>query len=177
MKATLAAVGLTVLGLAQMAGDVAGLPALRGLAAATAASPAPKVFSAVQGLETYSSRFTLEWTDAGGHAQSLVLTPQVYARIRGPYNRRNAYGAVVAYGPVLASTPASRPLFEAVARHALCGEAPLLRELGVETRGSAPAGSTAAGPAPTGITALRLRVTPRPGTVPALPLVLVAPCA
>jgi hypothetical protein len=162
VKTTLAAVGLTVLGLAQMAGDVAGLPVLRGLAAATAASPAPKVFSAVQGLETYSSRFTLQWTDAAGRARSLDLEPHVYARILGPYNRRNAYGAVVAYGPVLASSPATRPLFDAVARHAMCGEAPLLRELGVD---------------PAGITDLQMRVTPRPGTDPALPLVLVAPCA
>lgn len=162
MKTTLAAVGLTVLGLAQMAADVAGLPNLRGLAAATAASPAPKVFSAVQGLETYSSRFTLTWTDGDGHAQSLELAPHVYARIRGPYNRRNAYGAVVAYGPVLASTPATRPLFASVAKHALCGDAPLLRELGID---------------PTGMTALRLTVTPRPNTDPAMPLVLVAPCA
>jgi len=162
VKTTLAAVALTALGLAQMAGDVAGLPALRGLAAATAASPAPKVFSAVQGLETYSSRFTLEWTDGTGAAQAVVLTPEVYARIRGPYNRRNAYGAVVAYGPVLASSATTRPLFEAVARHALCDDAPLLRELGID---------------PATVTALRLRVEPRPGTRPAMPLVLTAPCA
>jgi len=162
VKTTLAAVALVALGLAQMAGDVAELPAVRGLAAATAASPAPKVFSAVQGLETYSSRFTLEWTDGTGAAQSLRLTPDVYARIRGPYNRRNAYGAVVAYGPVLASSDATRPLFDAVARHALCGDAPLLRELGVD---------------PATVTALWLRVEPRPGTSPTMPLVLVAPCA
>ncbi len=40
--------GLLTLGLAQMAGDVLGIRALKGIAAATAASPAPKVFSAVQ---------------------------------------------------------------------------------------------------------------------------------
>ena len=127
-----AAVLLTVLGLAQMFGDLAGLPLLRGLALATTASPAPKVFSAVAGFETYSTRFFLEWTERGGALESLELTPEVYARMRGPYNRRNVFGAVVAYGPVLVASDTMRPAYEAVASYALCGDAPLLRELGVE---------------------------------------------
>ncbi len=127
-----AAVLLTVLGLAQMFGDFAGLPVLRGLALATTASPAPKVFSAVDGFETYSTRFFLEWTDRGGAVQSLELTPEVYARMRGPYNRRNVFGAVVSYGPVFIASDTMRPIYEAVASYALCGDAPLLRELGVD---------------------------------------------
>jgi hypothetical protein len=158
-----AAVFLVVLGLAQMAGDVLGLPALRGLAAATAASPAPKVFSSVQGLETFSTRFTVEWIDAAGNLHAEAVTPAVYARLRGPYNRRNVYGAVVAYGPVLAASPATRPMLDAIARHALCGDAPLLRELGIEP--AAVRGRP------------RLRLAPRAGTDPELPLVVEAPCA
>ena len=68
-----AAVLLLVVGLLQMSGDLlerTGLKAvgrpLKGVGAATTASPAPKVFSAVRGLETYSTRFTLEWTDRDG---------------------------------------------------------------------------------------------------------------
>lgn len=158
-----AALFLLLLGLAQMAGDVTGLTALRGIAAATGASPAPKVFSAVRGLETYSTRFFLEWTDTAGAAHSLALTPEVYARLRGPYNRRNVFGAVLAYGPVLFTDPAGRPMFEAVARYALCGDAPLLRELGVDP--AAVAGT------------VRLRLVPRVGSDTGnLPLVLEPPC-
>lgn len=113
------AVALTLLGLAQIAGDVAGVQALRGIAAATNASPAPKVFSAVSGLETYSTRFFLVWP-----ARSVELTPEIYSRIGGPYNRRNVFGAALAYAPVL---PAR--LRDPVIRYALCGEATLLREL------------------------------------------------
>lgn len=157
------AAGLLVLGLLQMAGDLLKLPWLRGLAAATGASPAPKVFSAVRGLETYSTRFALEWEDAGGTTRSLPLTAEVYGRLGGPYNRRNVYGAALAYGPVLATDPRTRPMFEAVARHALCGRRPLLRELGVD-----PAG-VARGP--------RVRFEPRPGThMGDLPRVVEAPC-
>jgi hypothetical protein len=160
-----AAACLIAVGLLQMAGDLCecylservGRP-LKGLGAATAASPAPKVFSAVRGLETYSTRFFLEWAGADGEAHSLELTPEVYARMRGPYNRRNVYGAALAYGPVL---PAG--LRDPVMAYAVCGDAPLLRELGIDP-------AQVRGP-------VRLRYEPRPGAdMGELPRVLEAPC-
>ena len=154
---------LLLLGLAQMAGDLIGLAALKGIAAATGASPAPKVFSAVKGLETYSTRFFIEWQDMPGAWHSVKVTPEMYARLRGPYNRRNVYGAVLAYGPVLSTDRSVRPMFEAVARYALCGGAPLLRELGIDpalVHGH-----------------VRLRLEPRPGVdLDGLPLTLEPPC-
>jgi hypothetical protein len=124
---------LVALGVAQMAADVAGFPVARGLAAASGASPAPKVFGSVQGHETFSARFTLRWETVSGAARSLELTPEAYARLRGPYNRRNAYGAALSYGPVLQHDPRARVMLLAVAGHALCGDAPALRELAGET--------------------------------------------
>ncbi len=119
------AVFLVILGIAQMIGDLSGVVALRAVAAATGASPAPKVFSAVQGLETYSTRFFIE--SAG---RRIELTPEVYSRMRGPYNRRNVYGAALAYAPVIPPE-----LRDPIVEYALCGEAPLLRELGIEASG------------------------------------------
>lgn len=158
-----AAAALLALGLAQMAGDLARWPALKALAAATGASPAPKVFSAAKGLETYSTRFFLEWNDKAGGLRSVELDAKIYSRLGGPYNRRNVYGAVLAYGPVLVTDPHTRPLFDAVARYALCGQAPLFSELGL---------------APAPITGrVRLRLEPRSGGNPAgLPLTLEPPC-
>jgi hypothetical protein len=156
MKKT--AVFLLVVGLLQMAGDLVGWRVLKGLGAATAASPAPKVFSAVGGLETYSTQFFIEWTDRAGVERSIRLTPALYAHIRGPYPRRNVYGAALAYGPVLA-----KDLRDPVMHYALCGQAPLLRELGIDP-------TTVAG-------AVRVRYAPRPGTkLSNRPLVLEAPC-
>lgn len=159
----LTAVSLVFLGLLQMAGDLAQLPPLKAIAAATGASPAPKVFSAVKGLETYSTRFFVEWRAPSGEFRALELTPAIYSRLAGPYNRRNVFGAVLAYGPVLSTDPHSKPLFDAVARYALCGNAPLLRELGIapnEVEGR-----------------VRIRLQPRPGTdMGALPTSLEAPC-
>jgi len=116
------AIALVLLGVAQMAGDLSGLTPLKGLATATNASPAPKVFSAVRGLETYSTRFFIEWQDG----TSIELTPEVYGGLEGPYNRRNVYGAALAYAPVL---PAE--LREPVMKYALCGEAGMIREVGL----------------------------------------------
>jgi hypothetical protein len=39
---------------------------------------------------------------------------------------------VLSYGPVLMSDPRTRPLFDSVARNALCGTAPVLREVGID---------------------------------------------
>ena len=119
-------------GLLQMAADALGFPSLKGIAAAWGASPAPKVFSSVRGLETFSTRFFLEWKGIGGAPHALEVTPELYGRLRGPYNRRNVYGAALAFGPVLESDPRARAMFEAVLRHALCGDAPLLQELGID---------------------------------------------
>lgn len=117
---------LFVLGVSQMVGDVLGLPAVKGIGAATLIAPAPKVFSSVRGLETFSSEFSLTWEGPRGERGRLELTPEVYARLAGPYNRRNVYGAVLAYGPVL---PAD--LRGPVLRYALCSPAPLVGELGL----------------------------------------------
>ncbi|MEL7237586.1 MAG: hypothetical protein AAGK78_01895 [Planctomycetota bacterium] len=140
------AVGLLVLGLAQMAGDLVLLatvsPSLKGIAAATGASPAPKVFCSQGGLETFSSRFALVYTDATGVEVELPLTPETYGMMAGPYKRRNVYGAALSYGPVLPDE-LRRPVF----RFGLTNDAPLLRELGI-----------------TGATDARLRYTHIDGT-------------
>lgn len=114
----------------QMLGDgvqqLTGSPAIKGIAAATAASPAPKVFCTAGGVETFSTRFALAWTDIDGVRRELAVGPVNYGRLRGPYKRRNVYGALLSYGPML---PAD--LRDPGMAYALGGEAPLLRELGV----------------------------------------------
>lgn len=131
LSTTAAAVLLTILGCVQMVGDLTHSKVLIALGAASHASPAPKVFTAHEGFETFSSQFYLLWQSRDGAAHSMQLTPEIYGRLQGPYNRRNAYGATLSYGPVLAANPLTQPMFESVSRYALCGHAPLLRELGI----------------------------------------------
>ena len=154
---------LVFLGLTQMVADLTGLPAVRGLAAATLASPAPRVFSAVRGLETYSTRFFLEWDHRTGRPHRVEITREIAARLRGPYTRRNVFGAALAYGPVLATTPQTKPLLDAILRSGLCGGRPLLHELGLDP-GDDPR-------------RVRVRFEPLPGTTMGdLPRVIEAPC-
>lgn len=144
-----AGIALLSLGLMQMAGDTLGLLPLKGAGAATAASPAPRVFSAIRGFEPYSTAFSINWRDHDGVDHSVALTPELCARLKGPYNRRNIYGAVLAGGPILSTDPALRAMFDAVTAYALCGRAPVLRELNIDPgriHGS-----------------IRLRYEPRPG--------------
>lgn len=163
MRIRVGAALLLGLGLLQMAASLAGNGALAAVAAATGASPAPKVFSSVGGLETHSSRFAIEWMTADGREHAVTIGPDHPARLAGPYNRRNVYGAALAYGPVLSVNPHTRAMWEAVARHALCGDAPLLDELSI--------------PTPDRVGPPRIRVAPRrplPGFPD--PVVLEAPC-
>jgi len=154
---------LFALALGQMAADVAGWTGVRAVFSATCAAPAPKVFSAVRGLETYSTRFRVEWREHDGTHGSLAIDPAAGALLDGPYNRRNVYGAALAYGPVLAADVRTRPMLEGVLRRALCGERALLREMGIDP-------ARVAG-------GVRVLYEPlRVGALGDLPLVLEAPC-
>ena len=112
---------MIVVGTTQMAGHVLGIPTLTALGAATGASPAPKVFTAHKGFETYSSKFHISWSDKNGAHHELHLTPSVYSNVRGPYNRHNAYGAALSYAPVLQSNSLTKPMHESVLRYTFCG--------------------------------------------------------
>ncbi len=120
---------ILILGSLQMVGDVLNVPALVGLGAASHVSPAPKVFTTVGDVEPFSATFALELEEPDGSVRHVPLDRAHYERLEGPYNRRNVVGAVVAGGPHLHESPHVGPMMEAAARHALCGHAPILREL------------------------------------------------
>jgi hypothetical protein len=115
---------LGAVGLLQMAGDVLNNRVLRGLGAATAVAPFPKVFCDLNGMEPFASTFTLLAETEDGRTTELEITPEVYAKLGGPYNLRNAYGAALSYAPRLPEA-----LWQAVADHGLREDGPLQREL------------------------------------------------
>jgi hypothetical protein len=126
-------IALLALGLLQMVADLSGISVLRAAAAATAASPAPKVFTRVGQREPFSAQFALLVVHRDGALERIALTPERYSRLAGPYNRRNAFGAAIAAAPELSSATLTQSLFAHVASYGLCGEAPALRELGAST--------------------------------------------
>lgn len=115
---------LLLLGFLQTIGYLTRSKAIRGIGMATASSPLPLVFTDVRGVETFASEFTLSYQTDSPH--TLKMTPEVYARFEGPYNRRNVYGAAFAYAPLLPGT-----LRKQVLHYALC-QAQMLKEMGVE---------------------------------------------
>lgn len=133
-KIRIAAAIILVLGLAQMAGDLLKVPAIKAIAGATMISPQPKVFTAHLGYETYSANFVVEWADNQGKVRKLEITPAVYGKVLGPYQRRNVYGAVLSYGPIMVTDERMKPIFESVSVYAMCGEAPLLNEIGIDSK-------------------------------------------
>jgi hypothetical protein len=122
---------LVALGSVQMIGDVLDVPRLKAFGAATQVAPAMKVFTAHRGHETFANRFHLGWRDRDGHWSEVRLDPRRYAAVRGPYNRRNAYGAALAYGPLLRADPRTRDMHASVVRYALCEPGALRAELGI----------------------------------------------
>jgi hypothetical protein len=131
MRVWITATILALLGCVQAIADVAGYPTIRAIANATQVSPAMKVFTSHAGYETFSSRFSLEYTSTTGEAKKIELTPERYAGLAGPYNRRNTYGAALSYAPVLLSSPRTEGMVTSVMRYALCDPAPLVAELGL----------------------------------------------
>ncbi len=92
---------LLIIACTAMAGDTLGLRWLKGLGLATGIAPLPKVFSDVDGHETFAARFTLLETGTDGETRRREITPELYGRLAGPYNRRNVYGAALSYAPRL----------------------------------------------------------------------------
>ena len=114
-----------VVGALRMIGWTVGSDTLRGIGAVTAASPLPIVFTEVKGVETFASEVHLVYTDARGAEQRVHVTPALYSQVKGPYNRRNVYGAAIAYGPIMPEA-----LWRSVLLHGLCS-GDLHNELGL----------------------------------------------
>lgn len=121
---------IVVIGLLQIAGYCFRLPLVRGLGQALSSSPLPIVFTEVKGVETFAADFYIGFTDSSGVYKEVAITPEMYSKLEGPYNRRNVYGAAISYGPVL-----PEKIWKSVLNYGVCNKT-LLLELGVPSNGS-----------------------------------------
>ena len=120
---------LVTIGSVRTIADIAGMQKISAVFAALNISPAMKVFTAHKGYETFSPVFVLEFKNYKSESKSITLTPELYRKLRGPYNRRNVYGAAISYGPVLVSNPKTETLFTSVAQYSFCNPGSLISEL------------------------------------------------
>src|SRR5262249_53527274 len=119
------AVVLTIFACSAMVGDIFHSLGMKGVGVASTIAPFPKVFCDNQGLEGFASEFAIEAQGAGG-VTNIVLTPEIYSGLKGPYNRRNVYGAALAFGPKLPPE-----LWRSVFAYGMGPSGPLRRELGL----------------------------------------------
>lgn len=119
---------LILIGLLQIIGLSLSAPSLKGLGLATVASPLPLVFSHFRGGETFAADFYLELHKDHEIIFSTQITPKKYSQFKGPYNRRNIYGAIFAYGPYL-NQPAEKEMVHTVLRRGFCQPGYLRQEL------------------------------------------------
>lgn len=124
-RRNVAAIALCLFASTAMVGDLLGSRIVKGLGAISAVAPFPKVFCEFEGMEGWACNFTLRF-DAAGERHEMPITPELYARLTGPYNRRNVYGAALAGGPKL-----PRSIWEPIFRHGFAENGPLHREFGL----------------------------------------------
>ncbi len=108
-------IGVVLIGLLQIIGYVTKVDAIRSLGILSSSAPLPLVFTEVKGVETFVNDFYIHYKDETGANQELKLTPEIYKHLKGPYNRRNIYGAAIGYGPVLPES-----LWNSVLSYGLC---------------------------------------------------------
>lgn len=92
-------VRILVVGCLQPVGYLFNSPNIRGLGLVTVSSPLPLVFSSYNGVETFSTMFTLNVTTHDNITTSVPMSLDLCNMIDGPYNRRNVYGAIFSHGP------------------------------------------------------------------------------
>ena len=118
------------IGCIQIIGHVIGVKEVKAFGMLTASSPLPIVFTEVKGVETFASDFYIEYIDEHGKQVSEQITPEMYAKLKGPYNRRNVYGAAISYGPIL-----DKKILNPVLEYGICKKV-LLNEMGFPESGT-----------------------------------------
>jgi hypothetical protein len=123
--------GLIILiGSLSMVGSLTSFDPIKGIGFMTTASPLPLVFSKFRGVENFSSDYFMDVRFRDGTSSAMKLTSEIYERAAGPYNRRNPYGAVLAYGPML-TKPNEIILRDKVMQYSACGSGSFMREIGI----------------------------------------------
>lgn len=113
-RANILALVILAFGLSAMVGELLNMSTLKGVGLASCASPYTKVFSQATAsdngapFETFAASFILHYTASDGVAHELNITPDLYQKLKGPYQRRNVYGAILAYGPALSKNVQQR---------------------------------------------------------------------
>jgi hypothetical protein len=104
---------------------------VRGLGFATVASPLPLVFSHFRGEEAFANEIAIRLTTKSGRVIDDKVDYRIFSSMEGPYNRRNAYGAVISFGAYFTGD-AEKALRDSVLHYGFCNPGPLVRNYGID---------------------------------------------
>lgn len=107
---------IILIGFLQITGYLSGIKIIKNLGVITSASPLPIVFTEVKGVETFASDFYIQWSD-NNKVEKVKITPSIYSKLKGPYNRRNIFGAAIAYGPIL-----PKSIWQPILNYGICND-------------------------------------------------------
>ena len=124
----LSVLALLIVGHIGIIGKLVGSETIQGLGVLTTASPLPLVFATFRGVEGFASEFSLNY-EVNGESVQLKVTPKKYEALRGPYGRRNAYGAAIAGAPMLTG-PTEKPMVDSIHKYGFC-RGSLKKEFGI----------------------------------------------
>ncbi|MGJ8676016.1 MAG: hypothetical protein ACSHX0_00720 [Akkermansiaceae bacterium] len=131
-RSNILALVLLVFASSAMIGEILKMPTLKGLGLASCAAPFTKVFCHAQEyqsdneFETFAAEFTLNFQTPRGEVQSIKITPEIYRQLKGSYQRRNVYGAILAYGPAF-----SQEVQQKTFHYAIESPGTIRKELGI----------------------------------------------
>ena len=137
----MAAIAIMAVGSLQMFSHFTGSRIQKGIGLASGIAPYPKVFCEAGGYEAFAADFLIEG-ERDGMPWSRRLDPDWYSKLEGPYNRRNVYGAALAFAPRL-----PEDLRRNLMNEALAPGSRMRSELGI----------------PPEVTGLKVIITPRAG--------------
>lgn len=118
---------IILLGFVSSWGFIVQSPTVKQVGFLSTASPLPLVFSAYQGMETFATTFDLTVVYPDGSFRQEKLTRELYAQLKGPYNRRNIYGVLFSYGPFF-EDPRLLKLRDHGFHYAFCHGGPLAQD-------------------------------------------------
>jgi sterol desaturase/sphingolipid hydroxylase (fatty acid hydroxylase superfamily) len=121
---------LLVIGCSNTVGYFGELDNIRGIAFATSASPLPLVFSAYNGVETFSTSFEFNITFMNGTTRSQMMDHKVYGMMKGPYNRKNMFGVALSHGPFFDKENMIQ-VRQQILHWGLCNPGDLAKEFGI----------------------------------------------
>ena len=133
---------MLAVGSLQMIGYLIGSNVFRGIGLASGIAPFPKVFCEAKGYEAFAATFVVSGKMPDDKTWSRSLDPVWYSQLKGPYNRRNVYGAALAFAPRL-----PEEVRKMLLRKSLSPDSSLRRELKI----------------PDSIQDLKVTITPRSG--------------